>query len=617
MIIEEFFFISRENMTAAYELKDIINLPEKAYFHFMNYDEEIIYFLEGEKIKGILSIGDLERYYNDDVCDLQINERYTYLNEINYNVAKKILERENFRNVNEIPVVVDNKLKGIIRYDKSEELRTQQRNALMEAKKSRWHRNEVVRFISRTQAKVLLYAYHVPPMDPAEYEIWRKRQNCKDDSKWKGMSDAEWRTFWQSEYEDGIVDAMRMEMESSVLTSIQTIENGIAVLPDKDGRCYQFKEGYRVTPDNPENADRRIIMFGPCIVLGAYCKDNQTIEAYLQGLLNKDGYISWKVLNRGSFGPQYCYPAMYLEELSENDIVIIWHEEKWLPRKSMDQLILQGDLTGVFAAFSSLTDYFVDSTWHCNYIVNQRLAERIYQDLCLTGALESEKKKSVPKKIQNYYVGWDIWEYFSNYFEKYNLHKDIKNVKTGAIVMNCNPFTKGHRYLIEHALKIVDKLYIFVVEEDSSYFTFRDRFRMVEQGVSDLDGVCVIPSGRYIISLDTFAQYFNKEQVQTVNSMDYDVYIFGEVVAAELGIKYRFVGEEPFDKVTKAYNEAMKRILPGFGIEVVEVPRILFDEKGGIISATLVRKALHEKDMDMVEKLCPKSTVMYLQEHLI
>lgn len=211
---EEFFFISKENMTSAYELKDITDLSEKAYFHFMNHNEEIMYFLEGEVIKGILSIGDLERYYNDDVCDLQINERYSYLDEIDYNVAKIILDRENFRNVNEIPVVVeDNKLKGIIRYDKSEELRTQQRNTLLEAKKSRWHRNEIVRFISCTQAKVLIYAYHVPRMDPAEYEIWKKRRNCNDDSKWKGMSDTEWRTFWQSEYEDGIVDAMRMEME--------------------------------------------------------------------------------------------------------------------------------------------------------------------------------------------------------------------------------------------------------------------------------------------------------------------------------------------------------------------------------------------------------------------
>lgn len=34
---------------------------------------------------------------------------------------------------------------------------------------------------------------------------------------------------------------------------------------------------------------------------------------------------------------------------------------------------------------------------------------------------------------------------------------------------------------------------------------------------------------------------------------------------------------------------------------------------GGIISATLVRKAIQEDDMGMIEKLCPESTVAYLK----
>ena len=33
----------------------------------------------------------------------------------------------------------------------------------------------------------------------------------------------------------------------------------------------------------------------------------------------------------------------------------------------------------------------------------------------------------------------------------------------GAIVMNCNPFTMGHRYLIETAASQVDRLYVFVL----------------------------------------------------------------------------------------------------------------------------------------------------------
>ncbi|MDE6052434.1 MAG: [citrate (pro-3S)-lyase] ligase, partial [Lachnospiraceae bacterium] len=97
-----------------------------------------------------------------------------------------------------------------------------------------------------------------------------------------------------------------------------------------------------------------------------------------------------------------------------------------------------------------------------------------------------------------------------------------------------------------------------------------------------------------------------------VESMDYDLRSFGEVVAAELGIKYRFVGEEPFDKVTREYNKTMKRILPEYGVDVVEIPRM--QEGLDVISATSVRKALQEEDWEMIAKLCPKTTLRYLKQ---
>src|SRR6185369_1032961 len=44
----------------------------------------------------------------------------------------------------------------------------------------------------------------------------------------------------------------------------------------------------------------------------------------------------------------------------------------------------------------------------------------------------------------------------------------------GAVVVNCNPFTYGHRYLIESAAREVDHLYVFVVKEERSIFPFAD-----------------------------------------------------------------------------------------------------------------------------------------------
>lgn len=314
-------------------------------------------------------------------------------------------------------------------------------------------------------------------------------------------------------------------------------------------------------------------------------------------------------------GGWQCYGPMFAQELSENDIAVILCDKSMEPEKDMEGFAFRGDLSEEFRKVPSLTDYVIDSVAHCNFIVNLKLAEKIYGDLCLTGVLNSPRRPGKPERMQDYYITWDVHEYFMDFCERHGLQRYPDNMKVGAIVMNCNPFTKGHRYLIEQALCKVDRLYLFVVEEDKSYFKFHDRFKMVVAGVSDLENVKAIPSGRYILSQDTFAQYFEKEQIQEVQSMDYDLYIFGETVAAKLGIRYRFVGEEPFDRVTKEYNETMKRILPNFGIEVIEIPRSVSDKTGMAVSATSVRKALKEKDLGLLKELCPASTVTYLKEH--
>lgn len=162
----------------------------------------------------------------------------------------------------------------------------------------------------------------------------------------------------------------------------------------------------------------------------------------------------------------------------------------------------------------------------------------------------------------------------------------------------------------------VDCLYIFVVEEDKSVFKFEDRIEMVQRGTADLKNVKVLPSGKYIISKETFSQYFEKDNVEQVDDMDYDVRIFGEVVAKELGISIRFVGEEPFDKVTKKYNETMKKILPEYDIKVVEIPRTTTVD-GSIISASAVRKAMREKDERLLHAMLPDTTSAYLNYNKI
>ncbi|MBR5717773.1 MAG: [Clostridia bacterium] len=179
--------------------------------------------------------------------------------------------------------------------------------------------------------------------------------------------------------------------------------------------------------------------------------------------------------------------------------------------------------------------------------------------------------------------------------------------RTGAVVMNCNPFTKGHRFLIETASKQVDNLIIFVVSEDRSRFSFADRLEMVKRGTADIPNVHVYPSGDYIISQATFPTYFIKDKSRADSIYaSLDATLFAERIAPQLGITVRFVGTEPYCAVTGRYNEIMKQVLPKHGIDVVEI------ERTGGISASRVREALDRGELDAVRELVPETTYEYI-----
>ncbi len=186
-----------------------------------------------------------------------------------------------------------------------------------------------------------------------------------------------------------------------------------------------------------------------------------------------------------------------------------------------------------------------------------------------------------------------------------------KPKNSGVIVMNCNPFTYGHKYLIETARKQVGHLYILVVEEDLSDFKFEDRFEMIKLGVADIDGVDVINSGKFVISTVTFPEYFSKDALKTqVIDPSMDVEIFCNKIAPSLNVKTRFVGEEPLDNVTNQYNQKMMDILPNYDMELVVIKRK--EVSGGVISASRVRKLLSNGDLSQLTELVPRSTIDYL-----
>lgn len=181
----------------------------------------------------------------------------------------------------------------------------------------------------------------------------------------------------------------------------------------------------------------------------------------------------------------------------------------------------------------------------------------------------------------------------------------------GAIVLNCNPFTKGHLYLIETAAKQCNLLHLFVVSEDKSVFKANVRYNLVKTGVEHLSNVLVHPTSDYLISSATFPTYFIKDKYKAEDiNCELDLTIFSEYFAKILNISKRFVGTEPYDKVTASYNIQMKKFLGSRGIEVIEITRKEDGEEP--ISASRVRKLMINGDYEKIKKIVPEVTYNYL-----
>lgn len=181
----------------------------------------------------------------------------------------------------------------------------------------------------------------------------------------------------------------------------------------------------------------------------------------------------------------------------------------------------------------------------------------------------------------------------------------------GVVVMNCNPFTLGHRYLIEQAAKQVERLFVMVVREDCSLFAYTERKAMVEQGVAHLKNVTVIDGSEYAISQATFPTYFLKRLDDAAyTQMLLDLDLFRRHIAPALGATVRFVGTEPTDRLTRRYNQLMHEVLA----DVREIVRL--EKEGNAVSASRVRKAMEQGDMSTIRQLVPPTTLPYIIAHL-
>lgn len=183
----------------------------------------------------------------------------------------------------------------------------------------------------------------------------------------------------------------------------------------------------------------------------------------------------------------------------------------------------------------------------------------------------------------------------------------------GAIVMNANPFTLGHRFLVEQSSELVERLYVVVVREDCSMFSYNERKAMVSQGVRDIGNVVVVDGSDYAVSAATFPTYFLKQLSDATDTqiiLDLDLY--RHRIAPALGATIRFFGSEPTDPLTRRYNELMHQQLGEEHVHEIQRKQ----QEGSAISASRVRKAMMEGCLWDAIQLVPPTTIPYIIGHL-
>ncbi|MEF1226966.1 citrate lyase ligase, partial [Vibrio fortis] len=200
-----------------------------------------------------------------------------------------------------------------------------------------------------------------------------------------------------------------------------------------------------------------------------------------------------------------------------------------------------------------------------------------------------------------------------SYLSLLESHVPDAELKVGSVAVNCNPITKGHLHLLEHASRNVDKLFIFVIEEDKSFFKFEDRLHLVAESTKHLENVTVLRGGKFICTELTYPDYFDKDTTEAKADASMEAWFFCEYIAKTLNITKIFLGDEPKCMITKQYNEKMQELLPEYGIEVDIIDRIATN--GDVISASKVRKLLEVGDFDGIAQIVPEPTLLFLQEN--
>ena len=377
-------------------------------------------------------------------------------------------------------------------------------------------------------------------------------------------------------------------------------------LKDCEGPYFNVVDGERATADQPSDALHTIYFFGPCIMIGAYVEDQHTIESFLQKRLNEAGY-RYKVVNCG------CYETRYQEmvhitstPMKPGDIMVMHIENRPYPQTTTI------DLMDLLDAHNVPNEWLLDIPLHCNHKVNEIYADELFDRMVAEGTLKQDEGESIdPSETEPVMLSRDL-AVNSLYLDLYynDFHPE-EGMTVGTVGMHGNPFTLGHRYLIETASKQVDRLFVLLIGDELGIFSYPERFAMAVDATSDLDNVTIVSGGPFQATRNVFRDYFVKiNPSDMTESALADTLIYAEVIAKRLGITHRFLGDEKHNPKMDFFNKLLLETLPKYGINAVELPRLAVH--GHSISASTSRDAASKGDLETLLDNVPAVTLKYL-----
>ena len=390
------------------------------------------------------------------------------------------------------------------------------------------------------------------------------------------------------------------------------MRDGVAFFADLASPHYNVVNNARVTTDVPATYKNTVYLFGNCNAVSLFAEDKNTMASHLQRRCNAAMpgklrvHCAANMQNFVDSTRQILSPRFVFKP--GDQVILLSHDVK----ESLAEGVLEHFQNRSFYQFRDFSGAFQRPHGYGEVVFdNKHLAPEGFA--MLADLLYAIVEKAVDEEERNESPIAPYLAPYLKYLAMLRKKRDTAAQTVGAIVMNCNPFTLGHKHLVMEAAKRCDYLYIFVLDEDKSFFPFDDRIAMVKLGLAGVPGISVVPGGKVILSSETMPEYFEKEDIQSVTvDTSHDLTLFATLVAPRLGITKRFAGTEPFCRVTQQYNDGMREMLPRHGVEFVELPR--FSVGGREVSASLARECLKNKKFETLQELVPATTYDFLRE---